>query len=164
LTARLNKKASISGRNLEAWRGILTVALWLDSLDKDGSLRRKSEGSSESAEDAGLFQRIDALSQSYQHIRDEFETNDLTRLVLKAVVKAISFDSGEIISAEKLRQKKPVIWLTTREITENAKKIVDEEDLDFNEDWISEWKVGRAIKQLRFASKRQGDRKGWLAD
>ena len=60
--------ASLSGRNLEPWRALLAVALWLQ--DKGASR---------------LFEKLDGLSQTYQKGRAELETPDLTSLVIQAL-------------------------------------------------------------------------------
>ena len=54
--AVVGERATLSGRNLEAWRGILAVALWLET-----------EGV------VDLFGRMEALSISYQRERRELE-------------------------------------------------------------------------------------------
>lgn len=161
---QINKLATIAGRNLEAWRGILAVALWLDSRDKDGRLIRQNGNSEKHIQNEGLFSRINQLSQKYQLIRDDFEAADYTRLILRAIVKLVVEDAREIVEVETIRSLKPLIFLTTGEITLKAQYIVEEEDLDFEVEWIKERKIGRIIKQLRFASKRQNGtgRSGWI--
>ena len=66
---RSNDAAQLTGRNLEPWRAILAVALWLDDHGT-----------------AGLFERLDALSVAYQTERTDLEIGDLTALVIRAFV------------------------------------------------------------------------------
>ncbi len=65
---RVSARANLMGRNLEPWRPILAVALWLDEHGVPG-----------------LFTRLEQLSQAYQNERPDFETGDLTVPVIRAV-------------------------------------------------------------------------------
>lgn len=68
--ARVNREARLTGRNLEPWRAILAVALWLED-----------QGC------AGLWQRLEQLSWEYQAERPQLETDDFTSLVIRALVE-----------------------------------------------------------------------------
>jgi hypothetical protein len=61
--------ASLNGRNLEPWRAILDVALWL--TNEHGI--------------TGLFDRMEQLSVAYQAERSNLEANDPTRLLILAL-------------------------------------------------------------------------------
>jgi hypothetical protein len=65
-------RSTLAGRALEPWRAILAVALWLDEKGVQG-----------------LFNRMDTLSRDYQRLRQEFETLDLTKLVVQALVELV---------------------------------------------------------------------------
>ena len=56
--------ASLSGRNLEPWRAVLAMALW---LQEDHGIE-------------GLFQTLEALSVAYQDEQIDMGVPDLTRL------------------------------------------------------------------------------------
>src|SRR5262249_49102338 len=62
----VNDNAELTGRTLEPWRAILAVAWWLD----DNGVR-------------GLRDRMSDLSKAYQTERPNFESGDLTRLVIQ---------------------------------------------------------------------------------
>src|SRR5262245_41288979 len=62
---RVNDESDLTGRNLEPWRAILAVALWLDENGAEG-----------------LSKRMRDLSIGYQKERNDFETADMVRLVV----------------------------------------------------------------------------------
>jgi len=62
--------AMLLGRDLEPWRAILAVALWLQELQGV----------------AGVFDRLLKLSQSYQDERPNLEYANTTRLAIIALV------------------------------------------------------------------------------
>jgi hypothetical protein len=76
--ARAAAKAQLSGRDLEPWRAVLTVALWLE----------------EAYGVPGLFGRMDALSVKYQEERGDLETGDPTRLAIKALRRMLGAQPG----------------------------------------------------------------------
>jgi hypothetical protein len=63
-------RAGLAGRDLEPWRGVLAVALWLEG-----------EGV------PGLFAEMEALSRAYQGERGGLEVGDATRLMVFALAK-----------------------------------------------------------------------------
>lgn len=67
--ARAAKRARLAGRNLEPWRAILAVALWLE----------------EWCGVAGLFGRLEQLSQDYQGERMDLGSNDAAVVAIKAL-------------------------------------------------------------------------------
>ncbi len=85
---RAAKGSRLSGRNLEPWRAVLTVALF---LEEEHGLK-------------GLFTRLEQLSVEYQRRRPGLEQDDLTRLLILAVdelgkvrgTNPIPFTAGEI--------------------------------------------------------------------
>lgn len=144
---RAKAAAALTGRNLEAWIGVLTVAMFIDSQ----------------SEDFGLFDRMSRLSVSYQGERPELEAADLTRLLLRAMVYCIDpkasepFDLEEIISATATRE-----WsLTTAEITAQTQEIIKNEDLDFDLETTNSRRVGRAVGKLRIRKESNGKKRGW---
>src|SRR5262249_5176934 len=68
--AKAARKVSLMGRDLEPWRAILAVALWLEERHAG----------------KGLFGRIEKLMLQYQIERGDFEAADATRLLLKALL------------------------------------------------------------------------------
>lgn len=81
--ARVNEKAELTGRNLEPWRAILAVALWLED-----------EGVT------GLWQRIEALSHAYQSERSTLEATDMTALTARALAKCLGDKDSDVISTK----------------------------------------------------------------
>lgn len=79
---RVNADAGLTGRNLEPWRALLAIALWLDEKGV-----------------AGLWQRMEQLSRDYQTERTELEFGNFTVLVINALchlaISAISAISRE---------------------------------------------------------------------
>lgn len=63
------KRARLVGRDLDPWRGVLAVALWLQ----------------EEASVSGLFDRMEVLSVTYQAERAQLETGDDVRLLVLAL-------------------------------------------------------------------------------
>jgi len=75
-------RARLTGRDLDTWRMILAVALWLE--EKHGV--------------AGLFHRMEALSVTCVAERNELEApNDQTCLVIKALIQMISVNPGNLL-------------------------------------------------------------------
>jgi hypothetical protein len=85
----VNEKARLTGRNLEPWRAILAVALWLDHHDPHGILQRTTtyvrDDGQEETRQTGLWERLEALSVHYQRERSDLESGNLTVLVIRAL-------------------------------------------------------------------------------
>ena len=73
--ARVNEAATLTGRNLEPWRAILAVALWI-----------------EDAGIPGLYSRMERLSTSYQKERQQLESGDTTALIIRALCNCLECD------------------------------------------------------------------------
>lgn len=80
---RVNQRAELTGRNLEPWRAVLAVALWLEN-----------EGV------GGLWQRIETLSRAYQSERATLEATDITALVVQALSKCLGDKDSDVISTK----------------------------------------------------------------
>lgn len=145
--AAVGEKAALSGRNLEAWRAMLAVALWMEAEGVDG-----------------LFNRIQGISLRYQHERRELEKGDMTSLVLRAILECIVPQFGEEIDVQQLRASGKIQRLKTDVITETAKRLVVVEELDFDLEQITVRSVGRMLGKLRFGSTKIGTNsksRGW---
>lgn len=136
----VNERAHLTGRNLEPWRAVLAVALWLDANGM-----------------AGLWDRIEALSIAYQEERVDLEIGDLTAIIIRAVcryaVNAISAVSKESI------QK--AFTFKTSEITQAAKEVVEEIEADMDPDSVTSRRVGRVLGKMRLRAERTSKAKGW---
>jgi len=145
----VNDKARLAGRNLEPWRAILAVALWLDDHDSPGVLRRatphvREDGQPETCE-TGLWERLEALSVHYQRERSDLESGDLTVLVIQALCYcAISATSATSATSPETPSE---FVFTTDQIVFFARAIAKRDDRDPAS--ISHWHVGRLLGQLR---------------
>lgn len=103
---RVNARAELTGRNLEPWRAVLAVALWLDD-----------EGV------GGLYQRIEALSRAYQSERATLEAVDLTALVVQAMSKCLGDKDSDVISTKD-------ITAAAKEIAETDEMDIDDDRIN----------------------------------
>ncbi len=145
--ASIGEKAVLSGRNLEAWRAVLAVALWLED-----------EGVND------LFGRVEGISVSYQRERRELEKGDMTSLVLRAILECFEPQFGEDIDVHKLREGSKVKSLRTGEITQAARRLISAEELDFDLEQVAARSVGRILGKLRFRKAKIGassKSRGW---
>jgi hypothetical protein len=85
----VSEKARLVGRDLEPWRALLAIALWLDARDATGTLRRPPDPSRRSTPEmpsiTGLWDRLHTLSCRYQQERQDLEADNITVLVVKAL-------------------------------------------------------------------------------
>jgi hypothetical protein len=136
---RVNAEAELTGRNLEPWRAILAVALWLDEKGV-----------------SGLSGRMQNLSVGYQKERTEFESSDLTRLVVSAV--------SAILAVPAVLKPTP---LATEQITTKARELAEEDETGVDPETINNRRVGWVLKRLRLEKAgREEGKKGrqWLID
>lgn len=153
-------QAALHGRTLDAWRGSLAVALWLDEQDKSGVLKRANKaGKLES-----LFERLSKLSVNYQTQRNDLEKVDFTRIVLRAVVRCILGHSQEPFELSAIAGIGNQWKLLTADVTDRTTKIIDDEEIEVDfqskdeKDFFDKLtkRVGRELKKLRFTKDRQG--------
>ncbi len=139
---KVNEKARLTGRNLEPWRAILAVALW---LDENGV--------------PGLWARMEQLSWKYHYEEQpSLQTGDLTLLVIRALLACA-------VRANKANSAIDTEWFfPTSQVTAMVIKIANAEEADIDTDSITSRKVGRILGKLRFNSKRpEGSKpRGWL--
>lgn len=135
--AEAASRARLSGRDLEPWRAILGVALWLQEV----------HGVS------GLFDRMEGLSVSYQEDRSDLEASDPTRLAIVAL-QAMCRDAESDGSA--------MIFDTTT-LTDRINALaVEEEVATDGEPLVNTRRVGRLLERLRFQkAERTARRKRW---
>lgn len=154
-------KASLHGRLLDTWRGTLAVALWLDSQDTSGVLKRTNDGGAIES----LFERLNRLSVNYQQTRAELEKTDFTRLALRSVVHCIlGSQCEEPFDLPTLRNHGQQKKLLTSDIASQAAKIIQAEEIEvgFEAKDESEFakklatRIGRERVKLRFGKGRQG--------
>jgi len=137
----VNQKARLVGRNLEPWRAILAVAMWLE----DNGV-------------AGIWERMEQLSWQY-HTEEQptLQSGDLTYLVIRALLSCA-------ISANNANSAINTEWFfPTIQIKNKVVKIAEDDEVDIEIDNISTRKVGRVLAKMRFTSKRPNGSKprGW---
>ncbi|MCC7360536.1 MAG: DUF3854 domain-containing protein [Anaerolineales bacterium] len=120
-------RAILVGRDLEPWRAILAVASWLDECGV-----------------SGVLARMEHLALNYQTERPEMARADLLVLTLKALRKL----TATATAAE--------TTLSTSEITEEVKTIVEGEETDIDLTTITTRRIGRILAKLRFKKQRAG--------
>jgi hypothetical protein len=138
---KVNDVSNLTGRNLEPWRAILAVALW---LDKNGV--------------EGLAERMKKIAGDYQHERAEFETNDMTRLVVRTICtictnSTISFTDEGIYTLE------------TAEIAKEAKKLATDDEYGVDPENINSKRVAKILSRLRLKQpkeRKRGEARKWI--
>jgi hypothetical protein len=137
--SEVNARSMLTGRNLEPWRAVLAVALWLDS-----------EGVT------GLWQRMETLSVAYQSERIDLEPGDLTALVIRGLCRYAT----HAVSAVN-RETPKTITFKTKQIVEITSAISSEIEADINPEFITSRSVGRVLGKMRLKPDRTAKSKGW---
>ncbi|MCL4872011.1 MAG: toprim domain-containing protein [Anaerolineae bacterium] len=150
----VNQQARLTGRNLEPWRALLAVALWLDE-----------QGIS------GLWARMEQLSIDYQVERPNLELSDLTALTIRALGKAIvarlpqPCDMSDVCDMSDIKRIAGTgeFALLSSDITAYAHQVITEAELDLDTDKITARRIGRVLGKMRFASSRVAGKgtRGW---
>ena len=136
----VNDHADLSGRTLEPWRALLAVALWLDDSGAKG-----------------LFERMSALSIDYQKERPDFESGDLTGLVIRALCDC-AISAMKAISAVKNGDSREGIF-TIKDVVGAAKHIAVDSELDIDPERVTARRVGRVLAKMRLTQEpRSGGR------
>jgi len=123
-----NQRATLAGRNLEPWRPLLAVAAWLT----DNGM-------------PGLWDRLNALSVSYQDERPALETDDFTALTIQALC-------AKCASLSKCAKCIGGSWLfqfTSEEVKIHAEIIAAADDLSIDGAAITSQRVGKAFHKMR---------------
>lgn len=146
---RVNESATLTGRNLEPWRALLAVALWLDDAGV-----------------TGLYARMERLSTSYQKEREQLESGDMTALVIRALCKCLDCDvvtlcdPCDVSTGGDFAEKE---FIRTADIEAAAKDIAGVDELDLDLEKIGSRQIGRILSKLRFEKGSEGGthKKGW---
>jgi hypothetical protein len=136
--AQVDTLATLTGRNLEPWRPLLTVGRWLEDAGVEG-----------------LWTRMEALSQAYQQERPDLESADLMVLTIKVLchyatnaTSATNMEGG----AE---------WIcTSAEIKAGVVTIATDEESGLDTEKLSTDRVGRVLGRMRFKKKPREGGKG----
>lgn len=149
--AFVNREARLTGRNLEPWRAVLAIAKWLD----DQGL-------------AGLWTRMEKLAVDYQQERPNLEMSDLTGLVIRAlgvlIGQALKADeAGRVSGVSDVSGIRRTYALPTKNITDAAKKLVEDEEMDMDPEHVTSRRIGRTLGKMRLAKADQpgGKQRRW---
>jgi hypothetical protein len=130
--------ATLSGRNLDPWRPILAVALWLQERHADD----------------GLYDRMEKLSRDYNDTeRGEYEEGDHTRVLFRALLKTAADPAG-------------VVTIRPKDVAAAMNAIAAEDDLaEGDKPYTSARRVGWVLKRQRFRRPKERSEKGkvWQA-
>ncbi len=167
--ATVPAESILTGRSLEPWRALLSVAQWLTDRGAEG-----------------LFDRLGKVSRYYQTERDDFEAEDITRLTVRALILCLEKDEGRKLNfrgeyrgrfltenpvtllgdsdvAEPAKSPS-VLFLTTKTIVAAIKELIENDDLGLDLEKITGRRIGWVIKRLRLEKHREGGSgiRGWL--
>jgi hypothetical protein len=119
-------KAELAGRALEPWRNVLAVAYWLE--DKHGM--------------KGLSRKMEDLSVAYQKERGDYEDNDASRILFRALLDLTSGKDHADVSPG--------------EVAKRMNAIAEADDLaEPEKPFTTAKRVGWLLKRQRF---KKGDR------
>jgi hypothetical protein len=122
--ARAAAAAELSGRDLEPWRAVFAVALWLD--ERHGV--------------AGLHRRMTGLAAAYQEERGGFEADPQTRVLFQALLGLLAGRPGC-----------DEITFSPAELAGRMNHLAREEGLcEKDKEFTTPRKVGWALKKKRF--------------
>jgi hypothetical protein len=128
-------KAQLTGRDLEPWRAILAVALWLQ--ERHGQ--------------AGLFERLEKLSVDYQTERSDLEAHDPVRLLIVALREMVAAAGDAVFE------------FATSDLKSTMNRLALENEVaEEGKEFINSRKVGRLLERLRFQkAPRNARQKRW---
>jgi hypothetical protein len=128
-------RSGMLGRELEPWRAIFAVALWLD--ERHGV--------------AGLFGRLKALAESYRTERGDLEASDQVRIAIQALRDMVKLTTwtGEF---------------SPKQLADVMNRMAEEADLaEPDKPFTTPKKVGWMCKRLRFRrAERDKKAKHWI--
>jgi len=118
--ARVSGHARLTGRNLEPWLALLSVAYWLDGKGV-----------------SGLHRRMEALSWAYQSERPDFELDDFTVLVIRALCANC---------ANHMRGR----WqFASEDIKNEACKIISDDESTISPGDVTAQRIGMVLRRMR---------------
>jgi hypothetical protein len=127
-------RSSLTGRDLEPWRGILAVALWLE----------------EAHGVEGLFGRMEKLSVDYQTERGDLEGRDPVRVAIRALQKMVSESEDADFT------------FAPKELAERMNQFVAEDDSSPDgKEFTNPRKVGWLLRKLRFKKGTRDKSRQW---
>lgn len=162
--------ASLEARNLEPWRGILSIARWMDTK---GDLTRKGKDAQGNDIEMGLYDRMEALSVAYQGERAGLETTDLTVLTIRALINLFerNMPATDDIHLSDITDIKYITNinrgdtpLSLSQFVFSATTIKEEvdgigEDEELNLSWLTVQRLGRALARMRLGRAKDRSKK-----
>ncbi len=135
--AQVAERSRFLGRELEPWRAVLAVALWL----------QESHGVD------GLHDRMERLSADYQSERSDLEANSATRVAIKALQRMLAEQGGQRLE------------FAPKTLASAMNAIAVEEDLveKPEDEFTTAKKVGWLLKRLRLSKGSRDTTRHWLA-
>jgi hypothetical protein len=152
--ARVAATSPLVGRDLEPWKAILAVALWLDDRGV-----------------CGLAAQMEALAANYQSERPGLETADLTALVIQALVRCAAEhvpsrgDVGDRNDGGDVKEEiSRALILTTSQVTRAARTLAQEQESDLDTETLTGRRIGRVLRKMRWRSERTKSARGWAVN
>jgi hypothetical protein len=143
--ARVAQQSQLVGRDLEPWRAILAVALWLDDRGA-----------------CGLAEIVERLAVAYQAERPGLEMGDLTALVIQGLGRCAVSAVGAV-SAVKDEIPRELTFKTSA-VVAAAKEVAQEMESDLDTETLTPRRVGRILQKMRWRSVRTNRAKGWVVN
>ncbi len=148
-------KASLAGRNLEPWRDILAVALWLE----DQGVK-------------GIWEEMSKLSLAYQGERGDLQVGTLNVVVVKALrvflFRAIDkddlYDPYDLYdpSCEAYQNlSRNTFSFKTKDFTKIVKEVAQKEEANVDYQKLNPSHIGRLLGKMRLPRERESYAKGW---
>ncbi len=151
----VGQNARLRGRNLQPWKAILSIAAWLDQLDQQHRLQRPYTVPKQGQEQVvigGIWQRLEEMSWRYQQEESaDQQSGDLVLLVIQGLSK-LATDKSDIIDNRDIAKT----WtFTTTQISETARLLAEQTEVDIDTEKITSRKVGRLLGKLRLHKARE---------
>jgi hypothetical protein len=134
------ERSTLQGRDLEPWRALLAVALWLEE-------RHAVDG---------LFTRLEKLATDYQQDRTDLGMTDLTRLVIGGLQGLAEACRCAVNAEDAVLSETARVVFSTSQLTDRVNALAREEDLAEQEDatagdgeFTNAKRVGWLLRRLR---------------
>lgn len=103
------------------------------------------------------------VSLGYQGERQEMESTDLTPIVIRALQRCVD-ERGDVLSFGDVSVDPTPLFIQTRDITEAARAIAEEEESGIDIERITSKRIGWILKRLRVRIKREAHtgKRGWI--
>jgi hypothetical protein len=143
---KVNEQSKLQGRPLEAWRDVLSIALFLDEKGV-----------------TGVSERMNNLSIRYQKERHDIEGIDVNTLIVMALCKCLGCEPVNLSEGCEGDIDSTQTFIKTSDISIEAMSLMCELELDIHDDEVNIYKLGKKMSSLGFRKSRQGGtgKSGW---